>query len=149
MRKPITVGVIAAFMGGVIINLGYLAAVQFVPDMQSGWDATASIFLNPLFRGTAIWFFIGIVGQLVIAIANALVVVLVLQLTGYDHYLIKGAIVGLLWWFIVMPLMVVTGFNLYVYNHPPTMVLGLVSILIFNLIVAWLVGRLTRQTKTS
>ncbi len=137
---------IAAIAGVLIINVIYLLNSIFMPNLQSGWDAAASVFLSARFDGTIIWVIVGLLSQLAVAVLNVLVLAALLHFTGFEYYLLKGAVLGLIWWFIIMPIQIITGANLYGYGHPPTAILALGSIIVFNMLAAWMLHLLVYKT---
>ncbi|MBS4020965.1 MAG: hypothetical protein KGZ79_00890 [Dethiobacter sp.] len=79
-------GLIGAAVMNVIVFLLLLFGVQTTPP----WEIAADVFLAADLINTALGVVIGLVGTVALSITSAVIILLVLKLTGYDFAVLKG-----------------------------------------------------------
>ncbi|OCZ49864.1 hypothetical protein [Dehalobacter sp. TeCB1] len=142
MKDPIGAATIAGIIGTIIMDfLSYILIVLGIP-MTSPWNIAADVFLSWSQVNSPIGIFLGIVGTAALGIGTAILLVIVMKMTGKDFTVLKGIIVATAVGFASMGLfMPLLNIAPQIQSQPLTNLFALIILTIFGVIVSFILKK--------
>lgn len=142
MKDPIGAAAIAGIIGTIIMDfLSYILIVLGIP-MTSPWNIATDVFLSWSQVNSPIGIFLGIVGTTALGIGTAILLVIVMKMTGKDFAVLKGIIVanavGFASMGLFMPLLNIAP---QIQSQPLTNLFALIILTIFGVIVSFILKK--------
>lgn len=101
MKDKLFTGAVSGFIGaGVVGLISDLLERTGISDF-SYMDIAGSLVLPQSIHGTFTWMLVGWLNNFIIGIILGIVLTYILAMTGKDYGIFKGALFGVIWWFIV------------------------------------------------
>jgi len=146
MKDKFFAGALAGMIGAAV-----MASLNFLFNLMPGVDlkllfGVSELFVPKPLYGTLEGATIGLISHLVCGSIVGLGVMIVLEKTGYNHLILKGALLGLLAWFLLCGLLGrVLGLRMQ--DKFLDNILMILIHIPFGIVTAWAVYRFREKTK--
>ncbi len=149
MKDPIGAATIAGIIGTIIMDfLSYILIVLGIP-MTSPWNIAADVFLSWSQVNSPSGIFLGIVGTTALGLSTAILLVIVMKMTGKDFAVLKGILVantvGFASMGLFMPLLNIAP---QIQSQPLTNLFALIILTIFGVVVSIILKEYGRFIKS-
>lgn len=139
---------IAGIAGSLVMNLIMYLIILLGIKTTSPWSIAANIFLTQSYVNTPAGIVIGLIGTVALNIASAIIILFVLNRTGYDYAILKGILSINALSFVTMGLfMPLLKISPHVRNQPLTNYLALGVLTITGIIIAVVLKKLGTEIK--
>jgi len=101
MKDKLFTGTVAGFIGAGVVGLVSYILEKVGLFNFTYMDIAASLVYPQAKHGTFTWMFIGWVNNFIIGIILGIVLTYIIAATGKDYGIFKGALFGVIWWFLV------------------------------------------------
>ena len=142
MKDSIALATVAGLIGAAIMDfLNYLILFAGIPSIPS-WYVAADVFLSLDQANSLLGTIIGLIGTLALGIATALLIVVLIKLTGNDYAILKGILtsnaVGFGAMGLFIPLLNITP---QLQSQPHTNIIAMVLLTLTGGIIAYILSR--------
>lgn len=142
MKDAFGAATISGIIGTVIMDfLAYIVIALGIP-ITSPWNIAADVFLSWSQVNSPIGMILGIIGTIALGIATAILLVIVLKLTGTDLAILKGVIiasaVGFASMGLFMPLLNIAP---QIQFQPLTNLFALLILIVFGVVVSYILKK--------